>query len=83
MATWTLSGHAEERMEEMGVSVEEVQRALSNYDYDYPGSKRYPQGRRVRVSGRIGVVYEEADHEIITVIWHRQSARSQGAFTGA
>lgn len=72
------SQHACRRMDEMGLSRSEVRRALIESVTSYPGAARYGPGRRVYVGGDLAVVVEEATDTVITVLWHRRTARHGG-----
>lgn len=73
--TWQYTAHALSRMTEMDVTRDEVFETLARPELDYPGSRRYPAGRRVAVRGRLAVVYSETDGCVITVLWHRHDSR--------
>ena len=78
MGEWTLTDHARQRRREMGLTERQILDVLSYPELDYPGSSLYPAGRRVRVSGPLGVIFEEDSKEIVTLIWHTREERSQG-----
>lgn len=64
------------RLKEMDLTVLQVIRAVNTPGcLDYPGSARHPKGRRVRVGGGIAAVYNEANGQIITVLWDGKEQR--------
>ncbi len=78
MGEWKLSDHAKCRRREMGLTERQILTVLQDPDLDYPGSKRYPDGRRVRIRGAVGVIFEEETGEIVTLIWHTRERRCDG-----
>lgn len=75
MTTWCITPHAHGRIREMGLTTDEVLRAVANPELSYPGPKKYPPGRTIHVRGDIAVVVADADHCILTVLWHRKEGR--------
>lgn len=79
----TLLPHAVERMEERGISEEEVRDVLEDPDAEYPGdagrtvAERVPPGRRLATK----VVYDvglEDERVVVTVELGRPARQSKG-----
>lgn len=74
---WTFTGHALQRMDEMGLLVSDVHAALNHADLSYPGRDGHDgQKRQVRVSGSIAVVVANEDRRVVTVLWNGGQGRT-------
>ena len=74
--TWVVTHHAEIRMNEMNVDIEEVLAVLEWPSTTYPSPASYGPGRSVAVAGRLAVVHNPSSGAVITVLWNGQSGRS-------
>lgn len=63
---WFLTRHALLRMREMGVDRAPVVETLDDPETSWPSH----QGRRVAVGNGLAVVFDPANHAVVTVLWH-------------
>jgi len=68
-----MTRHPAERFEEMGLTEDDVEAALSYPEITYPSSPHYGPGRNIAVAGRLAVVHNGPT--VITVLWHKRSGR--------
>lgn len=74
---WTLTGHAQHRMDEMGLTAAQIFRAVANPDLAYPGrSGPGGQQRRVLVAQGLAVVVALDHRTVITVLWDGATQRT-------
>lgn len=71
--SWSLSKHARERCEQMGVTEDQVIVAVLAPDVTYPGQA--DTGRRVHVWGDLAVVVNPEKEHVVTVLWNKEVAR--------
>lgn len=70
----TISRHAQHRRKQMGVTEDEIRRAIANPDLMYPSGPGHPEGRYCVQQGRIVVVMDK-HNEVVTVLWHLAEGR--------
>jgi hypothetical protein len=76
---WTLTGHAQQRMDEMGLTAAEVFGAVASPDLRYPGrTGRAGEEREVHVGGELAVVVVSRSAVVVTVLWHGHHQRTLG-----
>lgn len=78
---WWVGTHAAGRLGEMDLSEATVLGVLDEPDLVYPGPAQHDrpgQDRRVAVAGSLAVVVDVLGGQVITVLWHRRTARSEG-----
>jgi len=68
-----MTRHAAERCEEMGLTEDDVEAALSYPEITYPSPPHYGPGRNIAVASRLAVVHNGPT--VITVLWHKRSDR--------
>ena len=71
----TISRHAQQRRKQMGVTEHQIALTVYECEMSYPGSIKYPPGRTCYQRGALVVVMDNADNEVITVLWHRKEGR--------
>lgn len=69
---WTLSRHAQLRMDQMGLSARQLFAAIEAPALAYPGRHRC----QVRVRDNLAVVVSHDDLIVVTVLWHGEDHRS-------
>lgn len=65
---WKFSVHAVDRALDMALSAEELRRAILQPEITRPANEHLPH-QRLHIGGRIGVVLDLADKEIVTILW--------------
>lgn len=78
-----LTGHAKERMAEMGIDADEVYDTVRHPDVKYISDRHRAKGdREVRIKGRLAIIIEN-DKRIVTVLWHTGDGREWDRTTGS
>lgn len=74
---WSLTGHAQQRMDEMGLTAAEVLSAVCDPQLTYPArpsATGYPREARIR-DGLLVIVSATKD-VVVTVMWNKASERT-------
>ena len=69
MTEWRFSYHARRRMEEMGVTEEEVLAALDEPEVAYPQHPKIYPDREVHAAGRVAACVVVDEGVVVTVVW--------------
>lgn len=74
--SWTVTGHAAHRMDQMGVEESELFYVLEHPSITYPSPPHHGPGRSIAVAGRLAIVHNPTTKTVITVLWHGASGRA-------
>lgn len=73
---WRITGHAQRRLDQMGLTATRVFEAISAPRLTYPAhTDRWSRPRELRALDDLVVVVTPEDHTVITVMWHGASGR--------
>jgi hypothetical protein len=75
MANWTLTHHAQLRIQQIHITPAEVDVALEAPEISYPCGPDYP-GRSVVLGGRLAIVVDDSSPIVVTVLWRGATGRA-------
>jgi hypothetical protein len=73
---WVLTAHAQQRLDEMGLTATDVFRAILAPELVYQGRPdQWGHPRELRVRANLVVVVTPVELAVVTVMWHRATGR--------